>query len=209
MRGEYSTGVKMSDFTSHWTNIHQDKDKDVSWWQENLWLDFLNFVSPAGAAIDVGSGQSPIAIELVKAGFSPVYINDIAVNALEKLVSQAHQFGIELVPVPGSVLNLQLPEKVNLWHDRAVFHFLGDIDVSKYKQIVIENTAPNAFLVIATFSENGPDQCSNLTVSKYSPKDLVQSFSPEFKEIYSDKRIHTTPWSSTQEFSFVILQKLN
>lgn len=200
----------MSDLTEHWENIHTTKDSDVSWWQENLWLDFLNYVKVAGAAVDVGAGQSEVSVELAKAGFHPVYVNDIAENVLEKLVSKAQNSKIELIPLTGNVLNLHLPIKVNLWHDRAVFHFLSTgAEVTKYKQTVLENTATEAFLVIATFSENGPDQCSNLNVSKYSAAELAQTFAPEFIEIYSDKRIHLTPWESSQEFSFAILQKLN
>ncbi|MEN9692634.1 MAG: hypothetical protein RLZZ330_278 [Actinomycetota bacterium] len=198
----------MTELTTHWTEIHQTKDKDVSWWQESLWLDFLKFTQPSGAAIDIGAGQSPIGIELVKAGYSPVYINDLAVNALDKSVATAKAENIELIALPGDVLNLDIPTKVNLWHDRAVFHFLTDeADIAKYRTKVTESTAPNAVVAIATFSEAGPDQCSGLNVRKYSPTELTEFFSPEFKALHSEKRIHKTPWDSEQEFSIAILQK--
>ncbi len=209
MRGGLNIGAIMNEIASHWSEIHKNKDKEVSWWQEILWLDFLDYLTPTGAAIDVGSGQSPMAIELAKSGFDPVFVNDIAENALSKLTQLAKESGVDLIPIAGSVLELKLPTPVSLWHDRAVFHFLSGAEVDKFKEAVISNTAPDAFLVIATFSENGPDQCSNLDVSKYSPSELAGVFSPEFKEVFSNKRIHTTPWNSTQEFSFVILQKQN
>lgn len=199
----------MTDATSHWTNIHENKDKDVSWWQEELWLDFLQYVSTQGAAIDVGSGQSPLAIEVAKSGFNPVFVNDIADNALNKLVNLAKQSEVDVFPVPGSVLDLDLPMKVSLWHDRAVFHFLKDEDIKSYKDKVISNTEDDAFLVISTFSENGPEQCSNLDVSRYSPSELAAVFSPEFEEIFCDKRVHKTPWDSTQEFSFAVLRRFS
>lgn len=199
----------MTDLSSHWTDIHATKNKDVSWWQENLWLDFLNFAEPNGAAIDIGAGQSPIGITLVKAGYNPVFINDLAVNALEKSVATAQTENLELLPIPGDVINLELPVKVILWHDRAVFHFLtSDEDIAKYRKTVLENTAANALLVIATFSEAGPDQCSSLNVKKYSPADLADFFAPEFKVVHTEKRIHKTPWDSDQEFSIAIMKKI-
>jgi len=199
----------MTDTTSHWTNIHANKDKDVSWWQEELWLDFIQYVSTQGAAIDVGSGQSPLAIELARSGFNPVFVNDIAENALNKLVNLAKQAEVDLLPVPGSVLDLELPIKVSLWHDRAVFHFLKGEEIKRYKAKVIANTSDDAFLVISTFSENGPEQCSNLDVSRYSPSELAAVFSPEFEEIFCDERVHKTPWDSTQEFSFAVLRRFS
>ena len=199
----------MTELKTHWTEIHENKDKDVSWWQENLWLDFLKFAQPGGAAIDVGAGQSPIGIALAKAGYKPVFINDLAVNALEKSVAAAKEENTELVALPGDVLDLKLPKKVNLWHDRAVFHFLtSESDIAQYRKNVVENTDANALLVMATFSESGPDQCSGLNVKKYSPSDLSAFFEPEFKVLHSEKRIHKTPWDSEQEFSIAVMQKI-
>lgn len=208
MRGEYNMLVTMAEFEKHWTEIHASKDKDVSWWQDNLWLDFLDYVSISGAAIDVGSGQSQIAIELAKAGFEPVYINDLAINALSNLVQTAASQKISLVPITGSVVEIEIPTKVNLWHDRAVFHFLtSDADIAKYKSKVAFNIKQHGHLVIATFSENGPTQCSGLEVRQYSPQDLVHIFQSDFEEIFTTRRLHRTPWDSEQEFSIAILRK--
>ncbi len=199
----------MAELKQHWTQIHANKDKDVSWWQEDLWLDFLDFISISGSAIDVGSGQSPIAIALAHAGFNPVYVNDLAENALEKLVLSGSSAGAELIALPGSVLNINLPTDVKLWHDRAVFHFLtAESEIRDYKNKVLSSTCEGAYLVISTFSENGPDQCSSLNVHKYSPEELVAVFSPEFKELKTLKRVHKTPWDSEQEFSIAIMQKI-
>lgn len=199
----------MNNLVEHWSGIHQNKDKDVSWWQENLWLDFLSYVSKSGAAIDVGAGQSPIALELFQNGFSPVYINDLAENALNNLVNVANSKNIQLTKIPGSILEISIPEKVTLWHDRAVFHFLTNhADIEKYKSQVLKNVLQNGYLVIATFSENGPNQCSGLDVKKYSPEELAEVFAPEFELVWGTKRTHVTPWDSEQEFSIVLMKKL-
>lgn len=198
----------MSETTSHWDEIHTSKDRDVSWWQENLWTDFLDQIPVTGGAIDVGAGQSRLAIELAKRGFEPVYINDLAVSALTKLTESAQSLGISLKTIAGDVLEIDLPTPVSLWHDRAVFHFLTQAaDIQKYKSVLVANTLPEAHVVIATFSENGPDQCSGLNVCKYSSEDLAQVFAPEFKVIHTEKRIHITPWKSEQEFTIAIFQK--
>lgn len=208
MPGESNIGQKMNEITAHWDEIHTSKDRDVSWWQENLWLDFLAQVPVIGGAIDVGAGQSPIAIELAKLGFEPVFINDLASSALKKLTDKAKSIEITLKPIIGNLLEIDLPTPVSLWHDRAVFHFLTEAaDIQKYKSVLISNTLPEAFVVISTFSENGPDQCSGLNVSKYSGEDLAQIFAPDFRAIHTEKRVHVTPWKSEQEFTIAILQK--
>lgn len=198
----------MTNLKSHWTDIHENKDKDVSWWQENLWLEFLDFATPGGAAIDVGAGQSPVGMALASAGYNPVFINDLAANALEKSLATAKAENIELIALPGNLLDMDIPKKVNLWHDRAVFHFLtSEDDFSHYRETVLANTTEKALLVIATFSESGPDQCSGLNVKKYSPSELAVYFAPEFKALKLEKKIHKTPWDSEQEFSIAVMQK--
>lgn len=210
MHGESNIGAAMIKFSSHWSDIHANKNKDVSWWQENLWLEFLDKVNKFGAAIDVGAGQSPLAIELAKNGFAPVFINDLAENALDNLVKSAKAQQIELIKLVGSVLEISLPEKVNLWHDRAVFHFLTETqDIERYKSQVLSSVSSDGYLVISTFSELGPNQCSGLDVKRYAVQELAAVFSPEFRLISCEKRIHLTPWKSEQEFSIAVLQRVS
>jgi hypothetical protein len=208
MPGESNMVKTMTELTTHWDEIHKSKNRDVSWWQENLWLDFLDHVDIAGGAIDVGSGQSLLAIELAKQGFSPVYINDLSGSALSTLSANAKSQGVALTPLEGNVLDLAIPTPVALWHDRAVFHFLTEAaEIEKYKIALITNTAESAFVVISTFSENGPDKCSGMNVHRYSGDELVEVFAPEFKAVRTQKRVHKTPWESEQEFTIAILQK--
>ena len=198
----------MTELKTHWADIHENKDKDVSWWQESLWTEFLEIIECDGAAIDVGSGQSPLAIEFSKAGFEPVFINDLAENALVKLAQKANLENIQLQSVPGNILDVVIPNKLSLWHDRAVFHFLTiPEEIKRYKTKVLQSSMPNSYLVVSTFSENGPDQCSGLNVAKYSPDQLANVFAPEFKVLRSEKRIHKTPWASEQEFSIAVMQQ--
>ena len=131
-------------------------------------------------------------------------------KAIEKLVSSAKDSGVELIGLPGSVLDLEIPAPVSLWHDRAVLHFLTDeSDIAAYKSKLIECTSAKAIAVIATFSENGPDQCSGLNVRKYSVAELAERFAPQFRLVSSESRIHTTPWESNQEFSVVVLDRFS
>jgi len=100
------------------------------------------------------------------------------------------------------------PEKFDLWHDRAVFHFLtNQADIEKYVQTVENNIARNGYLVIGTFSNNGPDICSGLRIEQYSEKKIKPIFESGFRFINYFTENHQTPSGSQQNFLFTIFQK--
>lgn len=80
-------------------------------------------------------------------------------------------------------------------------------DIQKYVQLVSDSVKASGFLIISTFSKNGPDKCSGLPISKYSHEELIELFSARFKNVTFSYETHETPWSSTQEFVYCVFTK--
>ena len=107
-----------------------------------------------------------------------------------------------------NVLDFNADNNFAIWHDRAVFHFLiSKEDIEKYKQVALKNIVQGGYFILGTFSENGPEKCSGLNVSRYSPESLKKIFNPEFKMIESFTIDHKTPFDTSQNFLFSIFKK--
>lgn len=192
----------------YWDNIHQGKGHDVSWWQEEsaLWLDLIDETGvTSGSVADIGAGTSVFLEAMAKRGFSPLFANDISASALSDLKTQMKDVSSNVYFFAVSATDLALPEPVDIWHDRAVFHFLTETaDQSAYRDSLLRNTYSGSAVVIATFSPNGPETCSGLAVQRWSTAELEAFLGEEFRTFATHTRIHTTPWGATQEFSIVV-----
>lgn len=197
----------MSERTQHWQNVHTTKPvDDVSWWQspDSLWLDLMTSrAEPTASVIDVGSGSGMLADELLAAGFTDVTLCDISPAALQRT---EERLGDRVSYLVGDITDLHSGRRFDVWFDRAVFHFLTDgHDVDEYRASLLRNTEPGAFVIIATFAEDGPEQCSGLDVHRYTTAELAAAFAPECTVIHQERRVHTTPWGTDQPFSVVTM----
>ena len=106
------------------------------------------------------------------------------------------------------ILNFKTEEKFDIWHDRAVFHFLTEQNlIEKYVDLVSRNISNDGYLIIGTFSENGPLKCSGLNVSRYSKKLIQETFIRNFDLKDAFHIDHITPFNTTQNFLFSLFKK--
>ena len=202
-----------SDLKSHWENIYSSKkEDDVSWFQEHpkTSIDLIEkySIDKSISIIDIGSGRSKILKNLIENGYDDLTYLDISQEACSKskISLRNKQDLVEWHVV--NVLDFNTEKNFSIWHDRAVFHFLiSKEDVEKYKQVALKNIVQGGYLILGTFSENGPAKCSGLNVSRYSPELLKKIFNPEFKMIESFKIDHKTPFDTNQNFLFSIFKK--
>ena len=202
-----------SDLKSHWENIYSSKkEDDVSWFQEHpkTSIDLIEkySIDKSISIIDIGSGRSKILKNLIENGYDDLTYLDISQEACSKskISLRNKQDLVEWHVV--NVLDFNTEKNFSIWHDRAVFHFLiSKEDVEKYKQVALKNIVQGGYLILGTFSENGPAKCSGLNVSRYSPELLKKIFSPEFKMIESFTIDHKTPFDTNQNFLFSIFKK--
>lgn len=201
------------DQSSHWEHVYRTKGPDqTSWFQPeaSLSLALIQGVTPGleSSIIDVGAGASTLVDGLVTAGYRRITVLDLSVAAL----AQAHQRLAEsditdaVTWRHADVLTVQLSAAAfDVWHDRAVFHFLTDAaDRARYVAQVRHAVSPGGFVLVATFAEDGPMRCSGLDVARYSPHALHSEFGSDFRLVDSRREEHSTPWGARQAFTYCL-----
>lgn len=198
---------------AHWENVFETKDtRKVSWYQSNpatslKLIEKLN-ISKTSKIIEVGSGDSYLGDYLLQKGYSNITLLDISEKALSTIKSRLGEQAKKIKFLAKDITAYSSPKDYKLWHDRAVFHFLTDkADIEKYVQNVSKSVAPKGYLIIGTFSNNGPKMCSDLKVCQYSERELIETFEQNFTAIECFNENHTTPSGGSQNFAFCILQR--
>ncbi len=202
------------DRKTHWETIFAQKQPEgLTWYQEyprlSLQLIEKTGVTADGRIIDVGGGTSFLVDYLLTAGFRNVTVLDISDKALalnqERLGDKAQQ----VTWISDDVTTAQLlPNHYDVWHDRAVFHFLTDPkDRQLYREAVLRSLRPGGHLIVSTFAFDGPEKCSGLDVVRYGEEDIQAAFGDEFDLLLCIDEDHHTPWDTTQKFTYFHLRR--
>jgi trans-aconitate methyltransferase len=206
--------MKTNERIDHWDKVYTTKSIDaVSWYQMRpaMSLELLAHTGLAkdDALLDIGGGASVLVDFLLDAGFSDVSVLDIAAPALE---AAKQRLGARAERVNWLVADLTkwtTKRSYDLWHDRAVLHFLTDeADRAAYARTVNAALKPGGHAVIATFAPDGPEKCSGLVVRRYSPADMAELLGPSFILEEERREEHHTPGGSTQRFAWGRFRKL-
>jgi SAM-dependent methyltransferase len=194
---------------AHWETVYNTKAPDaVSWYAPHLHtsLSYIRRTAlpPSAAVVDVGGGEATLVDDLLDAGYADVSVLDISGKALEVAQMRLAERASKVKWLVGDVLSHPLPEQsVDIWHDRAVFHFLTEETQRRaYVEQVLNALRPGGFAIVGTFGPQGPLQCSGLPVSRYSPDELHGKFGGRFKLVESKFDQHTTPWGAEQQFVY-------
>ena len=197
---------------AHWDSVFASKTLEERTWYEptpGIALDLLNQLSlPRDAAIiDIGGGDSLLVDHLLDLGYRNVSVLDISAKALEKAQIRLGKKASLVQWICSDVIDFAVDHPYDFWHDRAAFHFLTNTaDIQHYAQTAAQAIKPGGFLVIGTFSEQGPKKCSGLEITQYSEQSLVQVFDDQFKKIRCQQVDHLTPTQALQAFTFCAFQ---
>lgn len=197
----------------HWQYVYDKKNEnEVSWYQKSpkLSLEFVKSLNLSLDAeiIDIGAGESRLVDNLLEMGFVNLSVLDISSKSIEKTKKRLGLKSKLVNWIVSDINNFNPTKKYDLWHDRAAFHFLKDsVEIDNYVKLVKSSLHNQGNLIIATFSENGPLKCSGLEVSRYSENSISDLFNNDFELIKSQKSIHKTPFSTSQEFLFSKFKK--
>lgn len=199
------------DRKSHWDAVYRRTGPDqVSWFQPEARLSraMIEHVAPdRGAAIlDVGAGASTLVDGLLSSGYRRVTVLDLSAAALIQAQQRLGTAAASVTWVEADVLTARLPaDAIDVWHDRAVFHFLTlAADREQYIAQVRHTVRPGGYVMVATFAEDGPARCSGLDVARYSPGTLQGAFGPEFTTIESRRDEHRMPNGVIQAFTYCL-----
>jgi len=196
----------------HWENIYQTKKIDgVSWYQEtpseSIELIKKFSTSNSDTIIDIGCGKGFLADNLLKLNYENITLVDISLNALKEVKERLNNESLNFIET--DVLNLKSEQTFDIWHDRAVFHFITDKEgVEKYISLCNEYIDEGGKLIIGTFAEDGPLKCSGLEIKRYSINNLKELFKENFEFIEGFKKSHSTPFDTQQSFTFCVFKKL-
>lgn len=170
--------ILMTDNKSHWETIYKSKSaKEVSWYtpslKKSLELIWSLGLPKDAAIIDVGGGASTFPDDLLAEGFTDITVLDISSEALNVSEKRLGEKAQSIRWLESDVRTIPFTNQFNLWHDRAVFHFLTNkSDRKKYVAVLENSLAKNGHVLIATFGPNGPLKCSGLEVVRYSAEKL-------------------------------------
>ncbi|SIT65919.1 Methyltransferase domain-containing protein [Ectothiorhodosinus mongolicus] len=200
---------------AHWETVYGTRPgESLSWYQQGgglslEWIQGLALPSEAGI-IDVGGGMSTLIDELVAAGFTDLTVLDISEQALQQsrnrldAAADAVEWRVE------DITQAELPnDRFDLWHDRAVFHFLTEAAHREaYVQRLMRSLRPGGWVLMATFALDGPERCSGLPVVRYGPESLQETLGQGFSIIKHAAVEHMTPAGAVQNFNFCLFKSL-
>jgi ubiquinone/menaquinone biosynthesis C-methylase UbiE len=194
---------------THWERIYDTKDPtQVSWYQQHAQFS-MQFIQRTGIRksdhiIDIGGGASTLVDDLIAAGFQHISVLDISAKSLYLARQRLGSRATDVSWIEADITQVDLPKGgYDLWHDRAVFHFLTQPeDRRRYINTVRHAVRVGGHVIVATFAPDGPDRCSGLEVMRYSPESLHSEFGDDFELTDSAHETHRTPFGTEQKFIY-------
>lgn len=192
----------------HWNDVYTRKeDTEVSWYEPEATVS-LDLIARCEATreariIDVGGGTSRLVDGLLGLGHMNVSVLDIAEAALAKARERLGDQASRVTWIASDVTTFATDAPYDLWHDRAVFHFLRtEEDKRAYVDVLTRAVVPGGHVLIGTFALDGPERCSGLQVTRYDVQGIASVLGPTFTLVDSLAHAHTTPAGNVQRFTF-------
>ncbi len=198
----------------HWEHIYSDKGvTEVSWYQQcpenSLRLIKATAVKKSARIIDIGGGASTLVDFLLDDGYQNLSVLDISHAAIEHARSRLGSNEAQIKWIEQDITKFIAEQPFEVWHDRAVFHFLTDADDRlSYVKAISHALKPGAHAIIATFNLDGPEKCSGLDIVQYSPETLSDIFSEGFELVETSTEQHDTPSGKSQSFVYCRFKRI-
>jgi SAM-dependent methyltransferase len=203
----------MSGRKEHWEKIYGERKPDeVSWFQsepvKSLELIRHSGASREAAIIDVGGRASVLVDRLLELGYKDLSVLDISAAALAYAKKRLDEKARLVHWFEADITKFETGRLFDVWHDRAVFHFLTDaLDRAKYVALLREAIRPGGHLILVAFAPDGPEKCSGLTVCGYDAELITAELGPEFQLMREDAEDHRTPWDKEQKFRYFLFER--
>lgn len=197
----------------HWESVYASKDDhEVGWFQKNpetsLKLIEKYAIEKDAPIIDVGGGNSFLSKMLYEKNYSNLSVMDIAINALKRGRSRFKTNDKKITWIESNVLEFSTETTFQIWHDRAVFHFLiNEDDIRRYAELAAMYIIHGGYLILGTFSVTGPKTCSGLPITQYDEHKLIEIFNDNFENIEHFQKDHITPSGNPQNFFWAALKR--
>ena len=196
---------------THWEKIYREKTPDtVSWYRPHLEtsLALIKKVAPPPYAsiIDVGGGESTLVDDLLAWHYRKITVLDVSQTAIDVTKTRLGSSAQHVEWLTADITRAELSwNAYDLWHDRAVFHFLTNPDErSGYIRQVARTVKTGGYVLVSTFGPQGPTKCSGLEVIRYDARSLHAEFGVRFRLLDSLTELHKTPFGTTQQFLYCL-----
>ena len=195
---------------THWQRVYEGTETNaVSWYQSEpvLSLELIDLlgIAPAAGTIDVGGGASILVDRLLAKGFTDLTVLDISLAALR--ASRERVGDVPVTWLAEDLLTWEPTRTYELWHDRAVFHFLSGREVEDYRKVLCRALSPGGAVIMATFATDGPERCSGLPVTRYSAIEVGTALGRGFETVEHRREIHVTPSGTLQPFTWIAARR--
>jgi SAM-dependent methyltransferase len=211
----YSTErvTRLSSQQQHWQAVYRDRPPEsVTWYQERPALS-LSFIEASGigsdaAVVDIGGGCSLLVDHLLDVGYTNLTVLDLSSTAMRYARQRLGDSARKVTWIEADVLEYRFDTTFDVWHDRAVFHFLTvPVDRERYVARLGDAVPIGGQVIIATFGLDGPERCSGLPVQRYGPETLSQTLGDDFEMVGIQHETHHTPTGATQQFLYGHFQR--
>ena len=197
------------DVKKHWDKVYATKaPESVSWYRAQLETSLALIeraaVARSASIIDIGGGESTLVDDLLLRGYKTLNVLDVSPTAIEVTKKRLGTAAKQVRWLVGDIVEIELePHAYDLWHDRAVFHFLTTPERRlAYVRQVTCAVRPGGHVIVSTFGPEGPTKCSGLDVMRYDAESLHGEFGGHFRLVESSKELHETPFGTTQQFLY-------
>jgi SAM-dependent methyltransferase len=202
------------DRTEHWDRIYERRSpREVSWHERTPTISIrrVRQAVDAGARslLDVGAGASTLVDEALELGLR-VAVLDISERPLNASSKRLGSRAGQVEWIVGDVTAIEDVGRFDIWHDRAVFHFLTDaFDQERYVSLCERTVALGGIAIVATFAPDGPEMCSGLPVRRYDASELAERCGPRFELVDSERHVHLTPRGVEQRFLYASFRRVS
>lgn len=193
---------------THWNTVYSTRSEQQVSWFEPLPEISIRMLDAAGltassCVIDVGGGDSRLVDHLIARGLTCITVLDISAAALARAKARLDAAAAIPTWIDADVTGSWAIPPVDIWHDRAVFHFLTAPEArTQYRNHLLDTLKPGGAAIIATFALDGPEKCSGLPVVRYSPETLAAELGPGLTLVESVLWRHRTPFGTEQSFQY-------
>jgi 2-polyprenyl-3-methyl-5-hydroxy-6-metoxy-1,4-benzoquinol methylase len=197
------------DAKTHWEKVYTTREPEtVSWYRAHLETSVALIEraaqSRSASIIDIGAGESTLVDDLLAKGYENITVLDISQIALDVTKKRLGPLAEQTNWIVADVTQVELePAAYDVWHDRAVFHFLTSIEQrAAYVRNAGRAVRTGGHVIVSTFGPEGPTKCSGLDVMRYDAESLHNEFGGRFSLVESSKELHNTPFGTTQQFLY-------
>ncbi len=197
------------DLKTHWETVYRTKAaNEVSWYRAHLdkSLALIELAAPDlnATIIDIGGGEATLVDDLIERRYQHLNVLDISQAAIDITRQRLGTVAERINWIVADITTADLPsQQYDVWHDRAVFHFLTlPAQRVAYAQKVLDAVKPGGHVIIATFGVDGPEKCSGLKIVRYDAGSLQAEFGDRFQLLETSMELHKTPFDTTQQFLY-------